>query len=68
MEAPTVTALGRCLERLWEQRTDLRKMGLAGAQRIRKLVPPDPARIFAEKIKSLLPSDGSVVVDNASCE
>jgi glycosyltransferase involved in cell wall biosynthesis len=53
VEAATAPVLARGLERLWQHRANLQQMGTAGAERIRKLVPPDPAKIFAEKLKSL---------------
>jgi glycosyltransferase involved in cell wall biosynthesis len=51
---PTVAAVSQGLERLWIGRNDLETMGKAGAKRIRKLVPPDPIRVFSEKIKDLM--------------
>jgi glycosyltransferase involved in cell wall biosynthesis len=59
-EAPTVPVLARSLERLWDNRASLDQMGRAGAERIRKLVPSDPVRVFEEKIKSLAHADLSI--------
>src|SRR5262249_22254470 len=53
-DAPTVTSVGRTLERLWTRRDDLRMMGQAAAVGIRTKVPVDPANVFAEKIEGLL--------------
>src|SRR5262249_23630474 len=53
-DAPTVTSVGRTLERLWSRRNDLRMMGQAAAESIRTKVPVDPAKVFAEKIECLL--------------
>jgi glycosyltransferase involved in cell wall biosynthesis len=51
---PTVAAVAEGLERLWLARNDLEAMGKAGAKGIRELVPPDPIRVFSEKIKELM--------------
>jgi len=53
-DAPTVESFGNALERFWSMREDAREIGAAGAARIRQLVPPDPARVFADKLKELL--------------
>jgi glycosyltransferase involved in cell wall biosynthesis len=53
-DAPTPTSVGRALERLWERRDNLRTMGEAAASGIRKCVPPDPASVFAQRIRSLV--------------
>jgi glycosyltransferase involved in cell wall biosynthesis len=53
-DAPTVDSVAKALERLWARRSDAEQIGAAAAQRIRQLVPPDPARIFANKIKDIL--------------
>jgi hypothetical protein len=36
------------------RRADLRDMGSAAARRIRELVPPDPAQVFADKLAALM--------------
>ena len=51
---PTVATVADALERLWANKANLENMGKAGAERIRELVPPNPARVFAEKIKLLM--------------
>jgi glycosyltransferase involved in cell wall biosynthesis len=53
-EAPTVGCVGNALERFWTRREDAREIGATAAKRIRNLVPPDPARVFADKIRELL--------------
>jgi glycosyltransferase involved in cell wall biosynthesis len=53
-DAPTVDSVAKALERLWARRSDAEQIGAAAAQRIRQLVPSDPARIFANKIKEIL--------------
>jgi glycosyltransferase involved in cell wall biosynthesis len=53
-EVPTVGCVGNALERFWARREDAREIGATAARRIRHIVPPDPARVFADKIKELL--------------
>jgi glycosyltransferase involved in cell wall biosynthesis len=53
-DAPTVSSLGNAIERFWARREDAREIGAKAAERIRRLVPPDPVRIFAGKIRELL--------------
>jgi glycosyltransferase involved in cell wall biosynthesis len=52
-DAPTVGSFGAAMERFWERRGEAEVIGKAGARRIRELVPPDPARVFAERLKTL---------------
>jgi glycosyltransferase involved in cell wall biosynthesis len=52
-DAPTASSVREALERMWEKRLEMEAIGKAGATSIRKHVPPDPARAFAEKIKTL---------------
>jgi glycosyltransferase involved in cell wall biosynthesis len=52
-EAPTPGSVAAALERFWVRRGEARELGEAGARRIRQLVPPDPVRIFSEKLKQL---------------
>jgi glycosyltransferase involved in cell wall biosynthesis len=59
-DAPTVGSMVNALERFWARRDDVRSIGAAAARKIRQLVPPDPVRIFAEKIKSLAADAASV--------
>jgi glycosyltransferase involved in cell wall biosynthesis len=53
-KAPTVACVGRTLERFWARKEDAREIGATASKRIRQLVPPDPARVFADKIWDLL--------------
>jgi glycosyltransferase involved in cell wall biosynthesis len=69
-EAPTARCVGNALERFWARREDAREIGATAAKRIRHLVPPDPARVFADKIRELLgrpngsnPTDGARQID-----
>jgi glycosyltransferase involved in cell wall biosynthesis len=53
-DSPTVGSVARALERFWLRRHEAEEIGKAGAGRIRQLVPPDPARVFAQKLKQLI--------------
>ena len=53
-ESPTVGCIGNALERFWARREEAREIGATAAQRIRNLVPADPARLFADEIRELL--------------
>jgi glycosyltransferase involved in cell wall biosynthesis len=55
-EAPIVGCLANALERFWARKEEARDIGATAAKRIRQLVPPDPARVFADKIRVLLRS------------
>ena len=52
-EAPTPRAMAAAMERFWARRGEAEKLGEAGRRRIQQLFPPDPVRVFADKIKSL---------------
>jgi glycosyltransferase involved in cell wall biosynthesis len=52
-DAPTVGALSIALERFWERRTEAEEIGRAGAKKIRQLIPNNPVRVFADKLKTL---------------
>jgi glycosyltransferase involved in cell wall biosynthesis len=52
--APTVGCFRNALERFWARRKDAREIGANAAARIRHLVPPDPARVSADKISELV--------------
>jgi glycosyltransferase involved in cell wall biosynthesis len=53
-EAPTLGCMGEALERFWARRGEAEAIGALAAKKIRDLVPPDPARVFADKIKELV--------------
>jgi glycosyltransferase involved in cell wall biosynthesis len=55
--AATVSCLACALERFWARREHAKEIGAAAAQRIRRLIPADPARVFADKLKELLAAD-----------
>jgi glycosyltransferase involved in cell wall biosynthesis len=48
--APTEDSLDEAMERAWTRRAEWRTIGAEAAERIRTLVPEDPARVFAEKL------------------
>jgi glycosyltransferase involved in cell wall biosynthesis len=50
-DAPTAASVGAALERFWARRSEAEQIGKAGTLRIRQLVPPDPIRVFSEKLK-----------------
>jgi glycosyltransferase involved in cell wall biosynthesis len=52
-EAPTVGCVANALERFWARREEVREIGATAAEKIRHLVPADPARVFADKIREL---------------
>ena len=52
-DTPTVSSVSAALERFWERRSEAEEIGRAGARRIRQLVPPDPVRVFSERLKQL---------------
>ncbi|HTT80652.1 MAG TPA: glycosyltransferase family 4 protein [Stellaceae bacterium] len=63
-DAPTAGSIAIALERFWERRDDAEAIGKAGARRIRELVPPDPVRIFSDKLRALVekyPCDGAAL-------
>jgi glycosyltransferase involved in cell wall biosynthesis len=52
-EAPTVRHLDEAMERAWDQRTNWQAMGEVAGERIRQLVPQDPAADFAARLLTL---------------
>jgi glycosyltransferase involved in cell wall biosynthesis len=58
-EAPTVGCFGNALELFWARREDAREIGATAAKWIRHLVPPDPAQVFADKLRELLGAGGA---------
>ena len=53
-DAATEDAYDEALERAWQQRDRLREIGRAAGRAIRELVPPDPARRFADQLVGLI--------------
>jgi glycosyltransferase involved in cell wall biosynthesis len=51
--APTAEAFDEALERAWAQRRNWRQIGVRAADSIRKIVPRDPCRQFADKLLEL---------------
>lgn len=52
-DAPTASSMANALERFWARRAEAEEIGIAAVKRIRQLVPPDPVRIFSDKIKEI---------------
>jgi len=52
-DAATAGSMATALERFWARRTEAEDIGKAGSRRIRQLVPPDPVRVFSDKLKRL---------------
>jgi glycosyltransferase involved in cell wall biosynthesis len=53
-KAPTSFFLDEALERAWELREDWEAMGKVASRDIQQIIPPDPPRIFADELVSLL--------------
>ncbi|HEX9959787.1 MAG TPA: glycosyltransferase family 4 protein, partial [Pyrinomonadaceae bacterium] len=51
--APTAKAFDEALERAWAERRNWRQIGSRAAASIRKIVPRDPCRQFADKLLEL---------------
>jgi glycosyltransferase involved in cell wall biosynthesis len=65
-DAPTVGSMRNALERFWARRDDAMEIGAAASQRIRKLVPSDPVRVFSEKIKGVAANPAGIGVGRRS--
>jgi glycosyltransferase involved in cell wall biosynthesis len=53
-DAPTADSMAQALERFWARRTTAQMMGEVGSTRIRRLLPPDPVRVFTGKLREIL--------------
>lgn len=53
-EAPVLTCLDEALERAWQRRDEWAAMGRLAGERIRQIVPADPAAVLADKLVALL--------------
>jgi glycosyltransferase involved in cell wall biosynthesis len=62
-DAPTVSSMAKALDRFWARRADAVEIGAAASKRIRGLRPPDPVRIFSEKIKKHMGLTGGLAGD-----
>jgi glycosyltransferase involved in cell wall biosynthesis len=51
--APEVDLFAEAMERAWGKRSEWREMGLAAAQKVRSLMPEDPAGAFARRLLEL---------------
>ncbi len=61
--APTVRHFDEALESAWQRRDDLQTMGQYASQRIRQIIPRDPALHFASTLLALV---GSLKAQGAS--
>jgi glycosyltransferase involved in cell wall biosynthesis len=52
--APTTRYIADALERAWQARAELERMGKDASELIHNLVPPDPAGVFADKLIAYL--------------
>jgi glycosyltransferase involved in cell wall biosynthesis len=53
-DAPTVGSVANALERFWVRRCSAKEIGAVASDRIRQIIPSDPALIFSNKIKEIL--------------
>ena len=53
-DAATPNSIAEALERAWQARPYLDQLGKNGAERIRQIMPREPAQAFAEKLLALL--------------
>jgi glycosyltransferase involved in cell wall biosynthesis len=73
-DAPTVASMAEALERFWTRKDDAQMIGRAGARRIRELFPPDPVRVFSDKLGSISDSirspisKGTTTKTDSRCE
>jgi glycosyltransferase involved in cell wall biosynthesis len=54
--APTIAAVREALERAWQSRSELHRMGQLARVRVRRLVPRDPISIFAQRLLDIAQS------------
>ena len=54
--APTAGSMVEALDRFWARRAEAQSIGEAGARRIRQLLPPDPVRVFSDKLARIYES------------
>lgn len=52
-KAPVAELMDATLERAWQKKDELRGMGQLAAQRIRKIIPRDPAGVFMQELTGL---------------
>jgi glycosyltransferase involved in cell wall biosynthesis len=49
-DAPTAGSMGAALERFWARRSEAEAIGKAASRRIRAMMPPNPVRVFSDKL------------------
>ena len=60
-DAPTASSIAAALERFWQRRGEAEEIGKAGARRISQIVPPDPVRVFSDKLTELIEPDAVIM-------
>lgn len=50
----SITEMDAALERAWQRRDQWQQIGVAAAEHIRNLYPPDPCSVFADHLESIL--------------
>jgi glycosyltransferase involved in cell wall biosynthesis len=58
--APTVDLFAAALQRAWDRRADLRRIGQAARAHVEQRIPKNPARVFAEQLQSIVAAAGPV--------
>lgn len=49
----SAAALDQAMERAWEKRHEWQSMGIAAADHVRRIIPPDPAAVLAKELLTL---------------
>jgi glycosyltransferase involved in cell wall biosynthesis len=52
-DAATPKSVAMALERMWQSRAELQRMGIAGGQAIRSMMPRDPVSLFANRLMQI---------------
>ena len=57
-KAPTVELIDEAMERAWQRKDGWEEMGKLATEKVRKLIPADPVKIFSDQLKELLSCRG----------
>jgi len=57
-KAPTVELIDEAMERAWQRKDEWEEMGKLATEKVRKLIPADPVKIFSDQLKELLSCRG----------
>jgi len=57
-KAPTVELIDEAMERAWQRKDGWEEMGKLATEKVRKLIPADPVKIFSDQLKELLSCQG----------